>query len=143
MKKLDGLNLVFISFYVRALTPRLNSTEMSLQLSENITFFAVCRIRRCHQQKTYIDTRCLRLYSVMDRTESCGTLAYISPGIDWLNRTQSIESYSLGADPQRTPPASSLTVVRRPHAHMPLALHSNGYTHHFLTPPLLPRVGIA
>jgi hypothetical protein len=37
MTKLDGLSLIFIDFYVPALTPRLNSTEASLQLSENIT----------------------------------------------------------------------------------------------------------
>jgi hypothetical protein len=44
MRKVDGLNLIFIEFYVPALTPCLNSTECSLQLYENITFFAVCRI---------------------------------------------------------------------------------------------------
>jgi hypothetical protein len=38
MRKVDGLCLIFIDFYVPALTPRLNSTETSLQLS------AVCRI---------------------------------------------------------------------------------------------------
>jgi hypothetical protein len=37
-------NLIFIDFYIPALTPRLNSNETSLQLSENITLFAVCRI---------------------------------------------------------------------------------------------------
>jgi hypothetical protein len=41
MRKVDGLSLIFIDFYV---SPRLNSTETSLQLSENITLFAVCRI---------------------------------------------------------------------------------------------------
>jgi hypothetical protein len=44
MRKVDGLSLIFIDFYVAAFTPRLNSTETSLQLSENITLFAVCRI---------------------------------------------------------------------------------------------------
>jgi hypothetical protein len=38
------LSLIFIDFYVPSLTPRLNSTETSLQLSENITLFVVCRI---------------------------------------------------------------------------------------------------
>jgi hypothetical protein len=42
MRKVDGVSL--IDFYVPALTPRLNSTETSLQLSENIIIFAVCRI---------------------------------------------------------------------------------------------------
>jgi hypothetical protein len=44
MTKVDGLSLIFIDFYVSQLTPRLNSTETSLQLSENITLFAVCHI---------------------------------------------------------------------------------------------------
>jgi hypothetical protein len=44
MRKVGGLSLIFIDFDVPALTPRLNSTETSLQLSENITLFAVFRI---------------------------------------------------------------------------------------------------
>jgi hypothetical protein len=44
MRKIDGASLIFIDFYVPALTPRLNSTEISLQLSENMTLFAVCRM---------------------------------------------------------------------------------------------------
>jgi hypothetical protein len=44
MIKVDGLSLIFIDLYVQALTPRLNSSETSLQLSENITLFEVRRI---------------------------------------------------------------------------------------------------
>jgi hypothetical protein len=44
MRKVDGLSHIFIDFYVPALTPRLISMESSLQLSENITIFAVCCI---------------------------------------------------------------------------------------------------
>jgi hypothetical protein len=44
MRNVDGLSLIFIVFYTPALTPRLNSTETSLQLSQNITLFAVYRI---------------------------------------------------------------------------------------------------
>jgi hypothetical protein len=44
VRKLDGMSLIFIDFYVPALTPRLSSTETSLQLSDNIRLFAVCRI---------------------------------------------------------------------------------------------------
>jgi hypothetical protein len=47
MRKVDGLSLIFIDFYVPALIPRLNSTETSLHLSENITLFAVCLIYTC------------------------------------------------------------------------------------------------
>jgi hypothetical protein len=43
MRKVDGLSLIFIDFYVPVLTPCLNDTETSLQLSENITLFVVCR----------------------------------------------------------------------------------------------------
>jgi hypothetical protein len=44
MRKVDGVSLIVIDFYVPVLTPRLNSTEPSLQLSENIILFAVCRM---------------------------------------------------------------------------------------------------
>jgi hypothetical protein len=44
MRKVDGMSRIFIDFYVPALTSRLSSIETSLQLSENITLFAVCRI---------------------------------------------------------------------------------------------------
>jgi hypothetical protein len=44
MRKVDGASLIFIDFYVPVLTPHLNSSETSLQLSENITLFAVCCI---------------------------------------------------------------------------------------------------
>jgi hypothetical protein len=44
MRKVDDLSLIVIDFYVPAHTPRLNSTETSLQLSESITLFAVSRI---------------------------------------------------------------------------------------------------
>jgi hypothetical protein len=44
MRKVVALRLIFIDFYVPALRTRLNCTETSLQLSENITLFVVCRI---------------------------------------------------------------------------------------------------
>jgi hypothetical protein len=44
MRKADGPSLIVIYFYVLELKPRLNSTETSLQLSDNIHLFAVCRI---------------------------------------------------------------------------------------------------
>jgi hypothetical protein len=42
-RKVDGLSLIFIYVYVPVLIRSLKSTETSLQLSENIPFFAVCR----------------------------------------------------------------------------------------------------
>jgi hypothetical protein len=36
VRKVDGLSLIFIVFCVPALIRRLNSTEISLQFSENI-----------------------------------------------------------------------------------------------------------
>jgi hypothetical protein len=44
VRKVDDLSPIYVYFYVPALTSRLNSTETSLQLSENMTLFAVCRI---------------------------------------------------------------------------------------------------
>jgi hypothetical protein len=58
MRIADGLSLIFIDFHVPALTPRPNSTETSLQLSENKTLFAVCRIHT-GVISTQRDTRCL------------------------------------------------------------------------------------
>jgi hypothetical protein len=44
VRKVDGLSLIISDIYVPALTPRLNSTETSLQFSQNITLLAVCHI---------------------------------------------------------------------------------------------------
>jgi hypothetical protein len=60
MRKVDGLSLIFIDFYAPALTPRDNSKETSLQLSENISLFAVCRIYTgVINKETWIVIRCL------------------------------------------------------------------------------------
>jgi hypothetical protein len=40
VRKVDGLRLILVYFYVSALTPRLNNMEISLHLYENITLFA-------------------------------------------------------------------------------------------------------
>jgi hypothetical protein len=42
LRKVDGLSRIFIDFYVPEVTPSLSSTKTSLQLSENMTHFAVC-----------------------------------------------------------------------------------------------------
>jgi hypothetical protein len=44
VREVVGLSLIFVNFCVAELTPCLNGTETSLQLSENKTLFAVCRI---------------------------------------------------------------------------------------------------
>jgi hypothetical protein len=44
MREIDDLSLSLIDFYVPALTQRLNITETSLKLSENIILFPACRI---------------------------------------------------------------------------------------------------
>jgi hypothetical protein len=44
MRKADDLSLIFIDFYVPALTPRHKNPETSRQLFKNITLFAICRI---------------------------------------------------------------------------------------------------
>jgi hypothetical protein len=52
MRKVEGLGLIFNNFYVLALTPRLNSTETSLQLSENISLLCgLPHIYRRHQER--------------------------------------------------------------------------------------------
>jgi hypothetical protein len=43
VRKVDALCFILIALYVSALTSRVDSTETSLQLSENITHFVVCR----------------------------------------------------------------------------------------------------
>jgi hypothetical protein len=45
IRKVDDLSLL-IDFYDLELTPLLSSIETSLQLSENVIFFAVCHIYR-------------------------------------------------------------------------------------------------
>jgi hypothetical protein len=61
MRQVGGLSLIFIDFYVLALTPHLNSTETSLQVSENITHFAVYRLYTgVISKETYIETKRLR-----------------------------------------------------------------------------------
>jgi hypothetical protein len=45
MREVDCLSLVFIDFYVPALTPRLDCIKTALQLSENIALLALCRIQ--------------------------------------------------------------------------------------------------
>jgi hypothetical protein len=44
VRKIGGPSLIFIDFYVPAHTPCLSRSETLLQLSENITLFAVCHI---------------------------------------------------------------------------------------------------
>jgi hypothetical protein len=79
MREIDVLSLTFIDFYVPVLSPRLSSTETSLQLSENITLFAVCRIYTgVINKEIHIDTRCLGriIYIVADLLKvSLGVLA--------------------------------------------------------------------
>jgi hypothetical protein len=89
MRKVDGLSLIFIDFYVPALTPRLNSTETSLQPSENINVFAICRIYTdAISKETYIDTRCsgliiyIYIYTVQCGRQD-GTLWHLCLYIPW------------------------------------------------------------
>jgi hypothetical protein len=99
VSKTEVLILIFIGFYVPALTTRPICSETSLQLSENITLFSLSHIYRCHQQRDLerhrvfgvyhldICTRCI----VCDKTEHCGISAcmslgvYISPSTETLN----------------------------------------------------------
>jgi hypothetical protein len=60
---------------VPALTPLLDSSETSLQLSENIILLAICRIYTG-------DISLYTLYSVGDRTEPCGATVCIFLGLE-------------------------------------------------------------
>jgi hypothetical protein len=54
-ERIDGLSFNVLDFYVPLLTPHLSCTETSLQLSENISFFASCRIYTgVNHKETYI-----------------------------------------------------------------------------------------
>jgi hypothetical protein len=89
MRKVDDVSLILIDFYVAASTLRLNSSETSLQLSENITLFVVCRIYTGvvsrdldgHHVLERIIYMCI-LYNMGGRLEPCGTPACISVGVD-------------------------------------------------------------
>jgi hypothetical protein len=65
MRKVDDLQLNFIDFYIPALTQCLNSSETSLQFSENITLVCVCvcvgereRWRERERKKIWGDIPC-------------------------------------------------------------------------------------
>jgi hypothetical protein len=45
MREVDCLSLVFIDFYVPSLTPRIDCITTAVQLSENISLLALCRIQ--------------------------------------------------------------------------------------------------
>jgi hypothetical protein len=83
MRRVDGSSLIFIYYYVPAFSPRLNSTETSLQLSENITLFEVSSAKRPREAPGVWGVSLIyRQYNVGDRTEPCGTPAYIFLGVD-------------------------------------------------------------
>jgi hypothetical protein len=58
MRKVVGLSLIFIVFYVPALISHLNVTEILLHFSENTVLFTVCYIHRGVISKdNYIGTK--------------------------------------------------------------------------------------
>jgi hypothetical protein len=60
MREVDCLSLVFIDFYVPALTPRLDCIKTALQLSENVALLGLCRIQTgVISKEGKINTRCL------------------------------------------------------------------------------------
>jgi predicted RNA-binding Zn-ribbon protein involved in translation (DUF1610 family) len=92
MRKVNGLSLNFIDFYVPALISSLNSTENSLQLSENNLLCGQSHIYRCHQHRD-LDVRqvfgryqlCVCMYYmyiyILYSVEPCGISACISHGV--------------------------------------------------------------
>jgi hypothetical protein len=85
MRKVDGLSLIFISFYVPVLTPYLNSTEaLRTQPSSWCRTYTGFFSKDRHQAFGVYHLYILYLYTVGDRTEPCGTPGCISLTIDIL-----------------------------------------------------------
>jgi hypothetical protein len=55
MRKVDGLSLILVDFYVPRLTPRLNNTDISLQLSETIIMVLLLVFGRVESYNTTDD----------------------------------------------------------------------------------------
>jgi hypothetical protein len=96
VRNVDGLSLIFIDFYVWALTPRLSRTETSLQLSEN-PLCGLSHIDTCHQRRDLDRYQMFRVYRLCiytvqcgDRTEPCCTFAFISLGVDTSPCTETL-----------------------------------------------------
>jgi hypothetical protein len=79
MRKVHSLSLIFIDFYVPAIRSHLNSTETSLQFSEDRTLCGLSHKYRRHQQRdldrhqVFGAYHLYILYNVYDRTEPGGT----------------------------------------------------------------------
>jgi hypothetical protein len=56
MRKINGLRHIFNDYDVLELTPRLNSTEISLHVPENIRIFALSETSGINKE-TYIDAK--------------------------------------------------------------------------------------
>jgi hypothetical protein len=70
MRKVDGPILILIDFSVPAFTPRLSSTETSLQLSEVMAgpLYYLSYMYRCHQQRDLDKFQAFRAYHLYDCT---------------------------------------------------------------------------
>jgi hypothetical protein len=95
MRKVDGLSFIFIDFYVPVFTTHLNSTETSLQISENINLFATCRRVSSAMRPRQIPgvwgvSFIYTLYNVGDRTEPCGIPACMSLSVDISPSTETL-----------------------------------------------------
>jgi hypothetical protein len=88
---IDGPSLIFIDFYVPALTPLLHRSEEALHLSENTSFPVVCSICTCiisKENQIELGIRgasCIyELHKIGDMKATCGTAACTSFGVDIL-----------------------------------------------------------
>jgi hypothetical protein len=91
VRKVDLLILVFIDFYVPPLTPRLNSADTWLQLSENITLFAVCHIcTGVIKKETYIRVYARCLGAGTGRNLVATRPVRISPGVNISPSTETL-----------------------------------------------------
>jgi hypothetical protein len=97
MIKVDCLSFMMIDFYVPVLKSRLNSTDTSLQLSENIPSLRSVAYVYIGFVSKNLETPggwgvlfIYRLYNVGDRTKPCGSPTCTSLGVDISRSTETL-----------------------------------------------------
>jgi hypothetical protein len=94
MTEVDGLSLIPTDLYVSALTPRLYWGKTVLQLSGNITFFAICCIyTRVIVKKGLVDPCGLGdmiCIQTLQNTKHFRTTACVSRGVDIIFSTETL-----------------------------------------------------